>query len=168
MACLWIMMKGCSTGLMPRCMCSFLINTILQQILYCSHLLTTPLHPSRNKIERATLTGGNRQVILQGVEHPFALTVFQQDIFWTDWTERAVFRAGKDDGSGFAVLAQDLRYRPNDIHVYAASKQESCSSSCQQFNGGCSHVCVPGKRKLSMSHLHQILKWGLYPDLLSG
>lgn len=102
----------------------------------------------RDKIERATLTGENRQVIVQGVQYPFAMTVFQQDIFWTDWTERAVFRAGKDDGSGFAVLAKDLQYRPNDIHVYAASKQESCSSFCQQFNGGCSHICVSG-----MTHL---------------
>lgn len=102
----------------------------------------------RDRIERATLTGENRQVIMQGVQYPFAMTVFKQDIFWTDWTERAVFRAGKDDGSGFAVLAQDMQYRPNDIHVYAASKQESCSSSCQQFNGGCSHICVSGKNIL--------------------
>uniref|UniRef100_A0A3Q3BE47 Low-density lipoprotein receptor-related protein 2-like n=1 Tax=Kryptolebias marmoratus TaxID=37003 RepID=A0A3Q3BE47_KRYMA len=97
---------------------------------------------SSDRIERASLTGENRRVIVQGVQYPFAMTVFQQDIFWTDWTERAVFRAGKDDGSGFAVLAQDLQYRPNDIHVYAGSKQESCSSFCQQFNGGCSHVPV--------------------------
>lgn len=99
----------------------------------------------RDKIERASLTGANRQVIVRGVQYPFAMTVFKQDIFWTDWTERGVFRAGKEDGSGFAVLVQDLQYRPNDIHVYAASKQETCSSSCQQFNGGCSHVCVPGE-----------------------
>ncbi|XP_028331825.1 low-density lipoprotein receptor-related protein 2 [Gouania willdenowi] len=99
---------------------------------------------SQDKIERSTLTGENRQVIVQGVQYPFAMTVFQQDIFWTDWTERGVFRAGKDDGSGFVALAQDLQYRPNDIHVYSASKQEVCSSSCQQFNGGCSHICVSG------------------------
>ncbi|MEQ2184541.1 hypothetical protein GOODEAATRI_009041, partial [Goodea atripinnis] len=99
---------------------------------------------SLDKIERATLTGENRQVIVQGVNYPFSVTVFQQDIFWTDWTERGVFRAGKDDGSGFAVIAQDLQYRPNDIHVYSGSKQEVCSSFCQQFNGGCSHICVSG------------------------
>uniref|UniRef100_A0A3Q2DFF2 Low density lipoprotein receptor-related protein 2b n=1 Tax=Cyprinodon variegatus TaxID=28743 RepID=A0A3Q2DFF2_CYPVA len=95
-----------------------------------------------DKIERATLTGQNRQVILQGVKYPFSMTVFKQDIFWTDWTDRAVFRAGKDDGSGVTVLAQDMQYRPNDIHVYSGSKQEECSSFCQQFNGGCSHICV--------------------------
>lgn len=136
---------------MPHCMFSFLTYTVLQQIQYCWHFLKTPLLPPvscRDKIERATLTGKNRQVILRGVQYPYAMTVFQQDIFWTDWTERGVLRAGKDDGSGFAVLAQDLQYRPNDIHVFAASKQQSCSSSCQQFNGGCSNVCVPGKCRL--------------------
>ncbi|XP_054913786.1 low-density lipoprotein receptor-related protein 2 isoform X1 [Poeciliopsis prolifica] len=99
---------------------------------------------SLDKIERANLNGENREVILQGVQNPFSMTVFKQDIFWTDWTERGVFRAGKDDGSGYTVLAQDLQYRPNDIHIYASSKQEACVSFCQQFNGGCSHICVSG------------------------
>ncbi|CAB1312135.1 unnamed protein product, partial [Coregonus sp. 'balchen'] len=99
---------------------------------------------SLDKIERSTLTGESRQVIMRGVQYPYAMTVFQQDIYWTDWTTRAVYRAGKDDGSGLTVLAQELQYRPNDIHVYAGSKQEACSSPCQQYNGGCSHVCVPG------------------------
>nr|XP_046225254.1 LOW QUALITY PROTEIN: low-density lipoprotein receptor-related protein 2 [Oncorhynchus gorbuscha] len=99
---------------------------------------------SLDKIERSTLTGESRQVIMRGVQYPYAMTVFQQDIYWTDWTTRAVYRAGKDDGSGFTVLVQELQYRPKDIHVYAGSKQQACSSPCQQFNGGCSHVCVPG------------------------
>lgn len=108
-------------------------------------ILTSCLKLHRDKIERSTLTGENRQVILHGVNFPYALTVFKQDIFWTDWAEKSVFRAQKDDGSGFAVLAKDLLYKPNAIHVYSPSKQETCSSFCQQFNGGCSHTCVSGK-----------------------
>uniref|UniRef100_A0A3P8PJI2 EGF-like domain-containing protein n=1 Tax=Astatotilapia calliptera TaxID=8154 RepID=A0A3P8PJI2_ASTCA len=99
-------------------------------------------------IERSTLTGENREVIMQGLSYPFGITVYKQDIFWTDWTERGVFRASKNDGSGFTVLAQNLEYLPKDIHVHAESKQEICSSFCQQFNGGCSHVCVSGKSRL--------------------
>lgn len=85
---------------------------------------------------------------MQGLSYPFGMTVYKQDIFWTDWTERGVFRASKNDGSGFTVLAQNLEYLPRDIHVHAESKQEICSSFCQQFNGGCSHVCVSGKSRL--------------------
>lgn len=134
------MKRGCSTGLMLLCMYRVFIDRTQNCVVFFKFS-----SPNRDKIERSTLTGENRQIILHGVVYPYAMTVFQQDIFWTDWTKRAVFRARKDGGSGFAVLAQDLQYRPNDIHVYAGSKQELCSSSCQQFNGGCSHICVSGK-----------------------
>lgn len=141
-------MKGCFTGLIRCCMFNFSIYIFSRQIPYHSHLLTTPLFPPRDRIERATLTGENRQVILTGLQAPFALTVYKQDIFWTDWTEKAIFRAGKDDGSSITVLAKNMQYRPNDIHAFSAHKQENCSSPCLQFNGGCSHVCVPGESRL--------------------
>lgn len=122
----------------------------------------------RDKIERSSLTGENRQVILHGVQYPFAMTVFQQDIFWTDWTTRSVHRARKDDGSGLTAMTDRLQYRPNDIHVFAESKQESCSSPCQQFNGGCSHICVPGKGRLvdtGSGSCHQVLTVHLPPSI---
>ncbi|XP_059387967.1 low-density lipoprotein receptor-related protein 2 [Carassius carassius] len=97
-----------------------------------------------DKIERASLTGENREIILSQTQYPFSVTVFQQDIYWTDWNTRIVYRANKGDGSGLTIMATDLQYRPNDINVFSASRQESCSSPCQLFNGGCSHVCVPG------------------------
>ncbi|XP_076154846.1 low-density lipoprotein receptor-related protein 2 [Alosa pseudoharengus] len=97
-----------------------------------------------DKIERSSLTGENREVIVGFAQYPFAVTVYQQDIYWTDWNDRALYRASKDDGSGAVVLVEGLQYRPNDIHVFSSSKQESCASPCQQFNGGCSHVCVAG------------------------
>lgn len=122
-----------------------------------SLLLIPCLKIPRDKIERSTLTGENRQVILHGVQFPYGLTVYQQDIFWTDWAERSVFRAQKDDGSGFTVLAKDLLHQPNDIRVYSPSKQETCSSFCQQFNGGCSHTCVSGK---SNTTVHKFILTG--------
>lgn len=101
----------------------------------------------RDKIERASLTGQNREVILSQAQYPFAVTVFQQDIYWTDWNTWIVYRANKDDGSGLIIMASNLQYRPNDIHVFSASRQEKCLSPCQLFNGGCSHVCVAGWSK---------------------
>ena len=98
----------------------------------------------RDRIERSTLQGEDRQVVLLGVQSPYALSVFQQDLFFTDWTTRSVYRAGKDDGSELTVLIQDLQYRPNAVHVFTPAKQELCSSPCLLFNGGCSHVCVAG------------------------
>lgn len=123
----------------------YFLNTQIMGREKHRHLTTFFFFQFRDKIERSTLTGEDRQVILHGVHFPYAITVYQQDIFWTDLAEKSVFRAQKDDGSGFTVLAKDLLQQPNDIHVYSPSKQEACSSFCQQFNGGCSHTCVSGR-----------------------
>uniref|UniRef100_A0A8U8BUY5 Low-density lipoprotein receptor-related protein 2 n=1 Tax=Geospiza parvula TaxID=87175 RepID=A0A8U8BUY5_GEOPR len=96
------------------------------------------------KIERCTLTGTNREVIVSTALHPFAMTVFDQHIYWTDWNTRSIYRANKYDGSDQIVMIMNLPQRPMDIHVWAKSKQQQCMNPCNQFNGGCSHICAPG------------------------
>ncbi|NWR88915.1 LRP2 protein, partial [Furnarius figulus] len=96
------------------------------------------------KIERCTLTGTNREVIVSTALHPFAMTLFDQHIYWTDWNTRSIYRANKYDGSDQVVMIMNLPQRPMDIHVWAKSKQHQCINPCNQFNGGCSHICAPG------------------------
>ncbi|XP_069472259.1 low-density lipoprotein receptor-related protein 2 isoform X2 [Ambystoma mexicanum] len=96
------------------------------------------------KIERCSLDGANREVIVSTAIYPFAMTLFDQHIFWTDWNTRSVYRANKHDGSDQIVMIQNLPQRPMDIHVLSNSKQQQCSNPCEQFNGGCSHICAPG------------------------
>ncbi|KAL7385074.1 hypothetical protein ABVT39_014795 [Epinephelus coioides] len=99
---------------------------------------------SLQKIERSSLTGSNREVIVSTAIYPFAMTMFGQFIYWTDWNTRSIYRANKHDGSDQRVMIQNLPSRPMDIHVLASRKQQQCDSPCQQFNGGCSHICTPG------------------------
>ena len=98
----------------------------------------------RQKIERCSLTGANREVIVSTAIYPFAMTLYDQHIFWTDWNTRSIYRANKHDGSDQRVMIQNLPSRPMDLHVLSNSRQQQCSSPCQQFNGGCSHICTPG------------------------
>ncbi|TKS67243.1 Low-density lipoprotein receptor-related protein 2 [Collichthys lucidus] len=99
---------------------------------------------SLQKIERSSLTGANREVIVSTAIYPFAMTMFGQFIYWTDWNTRSIYRANKHDGSDQRLMIQNLPSRPMDIHVLASRKQQQCDSPCQQFNGGCSHICTPG------------------------
>uniref|UniRef100_A0A9J8ABN9 Low density lipoprotein receptor-related protein 2a n=1 Tax=Cyprinus carpio carpio TaxID=630221 RepID=A0A9J8ABN9_CYPCA len=99
---------------------------------------------SLQKIERCSLTGANREVIVSAAIYPFAMTVYGQHIYWTDWNTHSIYRANKHDGSDQRVMLQNLPSRPMDIHVLSNSKQQQCSSPCEQFNGGCSHICTPG------------------------
>nr|XP_046260892.1 low-density lipoprotein receptor-related protein 2a isoform X2 [Scatophagus argus] len=99
---------------------------------------------SLQKIERSSLTGFNREVIVSTAIYPFAMTMFGQFIYWTDWNTRSIYRANKHDGSDQKAMIQNLPSRPMDVHVLASRKQQQCDSPCQQFNGGCSHICTPG------------------------
>ncbi|XP_072468338.1 low-density lipoprotein receptor-related protein 2 isoform X1 [Notamacropus eugenii] len=96
------------------------------------------------KIERSSLTGANREVIISTAIHPFAMTVYDQHIYWTDWNTRTIYRANKYDGSEQIVMIMNLPLRPMDIHVLVKSRQQQCPNPCSQFNGGCSHICAPG------------------------
>uniref|UniRef100_A0A3Q2ZKI3 EGF-like domain-containing protein n=1 Tax=Hippocampus comes TaxID=109280 RepID=A0A3Q2ZKI3_HIPCM len=100
---------------------------------------------SLQKIERASLTGSNREVIVSTAIYPFAMAMFGQFIYWTDWNTRSIYRANKHDGSDQMVMIQNLPSRPMDIHVLASGKQQQCTSPCEQFNGGCSHICTPAE-----------------------
>ncbi|KAG8559732.1 hypothetical protein GDO81_017431 [Engystomops pustulosus] len=99
---------------------------------------------SLQKIERCSLTGANREVVVSTAIYPFAMTLYDQHIYWTDWNTRSIYRANKHDGSDQIVMIQNLPQRPMDIHVLSKNKQEQCASPCDQFNGGCSHICAPG------------------------
>lgn len=48
--------------------------------------------------------------------HPFALTVFEDTVYWTDWNTRTVEKGNKYDGSGREMLV-NTTHRPFDIHV---------------------------------------------------
>lgn len=47
-------------------------------------------------IESVRLDGtGRRRVIERGLPHPFALTVFEDSLFWTDWHTKSIHEANK-------------------------------------------------------------------------
>lgn len=131
------------TGQMPACKIYIYTYKIIYIYIH-THWSSTFCSTIRQKIERSHLTGSNRELIVSTAIYPFAMTMFDQFIYWTDWNTRSIYRANKHDGSGQTVMIQNLPSRPMDIHVLASMKQQQCDSPCQQFNGGCSHICTPG------------------------
>ncbi|XP_072435639.1 low-density lipoprotein receptor-related protein 2a isoform X3 [Chiloscyllium punctatum] len=99
---------------------------------------------SLRKIERCSLTGTDREVIVSTAIYPFAVTLYDEYLYWTDWNTRSIYRVNKHDGADQTVMIQNLPNRPMDIHVMSENKQQQCSNPCDQFNGGCSHICTPG------------------------
>lgn len=92
-------------------------------------------------IESADLTGGNRQhIIPTSLPDPYALTQYQDNIYWSDWSTRTIERASKITGENRIHIQKQLDFVV-DIVVYHASRQSGWNP-CAVNNGGCSHLCL--------------------------
>uniref|UniRef100_A0A8C4HHC4 EGF-like domain-containing protein n=1 Tax=Dicentrarchus labrax TaxID=13489 RepID=A0A8C4HHC4_DICLA len=91
----------------------------------------------------ASLDGTNRHTILvQDIPHIFAMTLFEEYIYWTDWETKSINRAHKTLGLNKTVLISTL-HRPMDVHIYHPYRQpEVADHPCQINNGGCSNLCL--------------------------
>lgn len=75
-------------------------------------------------IARADYNGLNYQTILKDtLPHPFALSVYENVVYWTDWTLRAIYSCNKKTGQNMQVVMSDI-YSPMDIHVYERDRQQ--------------------------------------------
>ncbi|XKL63596.1 hypothetical protein PGB90_005960 [Kerria lacca] len=98
----------------------------------------------REKIEKSTLNGANREVLISATIYPFALTVHGRYIYWTDLQLRGVFRAEKHTGANMIEIVKRLEDSPRDITVYSKERQRCSFNPCNFNNGGCAQSCHPG------------------------
>uniref|UniRef100_A0A8C2WTY4 LDL receptor related protein 1 n=1 Tax=Cyclopterus lumpus TaxID=8103 RepID=A0A8C2WTY4_CYCLU len=94
----------------------------------------------RDTIEVSKLNGAYRTVL--DIPHIFAMTLFEEYIYWTDWETKSINRAHKTLGINKTVLISTL-HRPMDVHIYHPYRQpEVAGHPCQMNNGGCSNLCL--------------------------
>ncbi|XP_056643570.1 low-density lipoprotein receptor-related protein 4 isoform X1 [Diorhabda sublineata] len=102
-----------------------------------------------NVIETSNFDGKYRKkVISKGLPHPFAITIFEDAIFWTDWHTKSISTANKVTGAGMRPLHSQLHF-PMDIHSYHPQRQPKYKNHCGKNNGGCAHMCLPNKNSYS-------------------
>ena len=77
-----------------------------------------------NTIESADFNGNYRRIIFKTVNsvHPFAISVFLENMYWTDWQESKLFRANKFTGDGKVALVSNLN-SVMDVVVYHRQRQ---------------------------------------------
>lgn len=101
------------------------------------------------KFERADFDGHNRMAFTpEHMKHPFALTVGNEYIFWTDWVTKSVSMCNKTNGAASHELFTEDQHQPNhaihpmDIYVFSRDRQPPFPSPCLVNNGNCSHLCL--------------------------
>lgn len=76
------------------------------------------------------------------LSHPFAIALYENYVYWTDWRTNSVVRANKWNGGDVTVIQRTLS-QPFDIQVLHPSRQPvDGPSPCGNNNGGCSHLCL--------------------------
>ncbi|XP_059475497.1 low-density lipoprotein receptor-related protein 1 isoform X2 [Neocloeon triangulifer] len=97
-----------------------------------------------DSIHTTTYDGGDYREVMRGHEtqtHPFAIALFENYVYWTDWRTNSVIRASKWNGSDVSVIQRTLT-QPFDIQILHPSRQPKVKSPCGVNNGGCSHLCL--------------------------
>ncbi|PNF27659.1 hypothetical protein B7P43_G15338 [Cryptotermes secundus] len=93
-------------------------------------------------VEVMDFDGRNRKTIIkEGVNYSFALTMFQNKVYWTDWKTWSIHVYDKTSTAPPKEIIHG-DYIPMDIHVWDAQRQPPGDTPCRHGNGGCSHLCL--------------------------
>lgn len=102
-----------------------------------------------DKIERADYDGSHRVVLAHSSpKHPFAITIYKNYLYFTDWVLRAVVRVNKYSGADVTWLRKDIGRLMGIVAVQNTSI-DCVASPCLLLNGGCEDACfvINGKIK---------------------
>lgn len=98
-----------------------------------------------DSIHTVTYEGKDHREIVRDstyLEHPFAITVFGNHVYWSDWRVAAIIRANKWNGSSVRVV-EGTSLKPFDVKIIHRSRQpQGLKNPCRENNGGCSHICL--------------------------
>lgn len=82
-----------------------------------------------NYIHSCTYDGRDRKVVISkrsdedpSLPHPFALTMMDDFLYWTDWHTKAIHTCNKNTGIEGKVILNEI-HSPMDIHVFDGQRQ---------------------------------------------
>jgi len=76
----------------------------------------------------------------EALSHPFAITMFESNIYYSDWRSNSIIKANKFDGSNVTTIHRTYT-QPFDVKVIHPSRQpRRIQNPCQ--NANCSHLCL--------------------------
>ncbi|XP_066992022.2 low-density lipoprotein receptor-related protein 6 [Anabrus simplex] len=86
--------------------------------------------------------GGRRTTLVDSkVPYPFALTYFNNRLYWTDWSTWYIHMYDNTSrGKPRELLHSDET--PLDILAWSPLRQPPGNTPCNHNNGGCSHLCL--------------------------
>ena len=93
-------------------------------------------------LESIKIDGTDRRVILKDVDkHPFGLAVFEDTLYWSDWSGQELISCNKYTGKNRRSIIKEPKVKIMGITVSHPSLFKSVVNFCA--GAPCSHVCLP-------------------------
>nr|XP_042899679.1 low-density lipoprotein receptor-related protein 1 isoform X4 [Parasteatoda tepidariorum] len=94
----------------------------------------------------ADLDGKNRRTVIKkgqfdAIHHIFALTVFEDQLYWTDWVTKSIERCHKYHCLNYSTIATTT-HRPMDIQVFHPFRQTPLKTTNPCTTAGCTTLCL--------------------------
>ncbi|KAL6424282.1 hypothetical protein ACFW04_009838 [Cataglyphis niger] len=87
--------------------------------------------------------GRNRRTIIShSLDYPFAITFFEDRLYWTDWKTWCIHTFDMRQSQSHPRELFHGEYIPGDIEVWDARRQPYADNPCRVNNGNCSHLCL--------------------------
>ncbi|KAF1770403.1 hypothetical protein GCK72_002221 [Caenorhabditis remanei] len=102
----------------------------------------------RDYIASCNYDGTKRRIVLRkSVRHIFALAVFEDYVYWSDWHNHTIERVHKITGDNRKILIQDKQFRPMGFKIVHPSLQsmgslKTAKHPCSQ-PARCDNLCIP-------------------------
>ncbi|XP_071101709.1 prolow-density lipoprotein receptor-related protein 1-like isoform X1 [Haliotis cracherodii] len=99
-----------------------------------------------DSVHTSTYEGLDHHLVVHNhdaLAHPFALTLFEHYVYWTDWRTNSLVRANKFNGSDVLTIQRTFT-QPFDLQVFHPKRQPPAINPCRENNGGCSNLCLIG------------------------
>ena len=77
----------------------------------------------RGTIEMSDMSGGSRRPLFNQLRQPYGVTVYGDQIYWSDWNTRSVEKADKLSGAGRSVIKSRMDF-PMDLATFHVSRQQ--------------------------------------------
>ncbi|XP_054718502.1 LOW QUALITY PROTEIN: low-density lipoprotein receptor-related protein 2-like [Uloborus diversus] len=94
-----------------------------------------------HSIESITLDGSDRKTIIKdSVHHPYSLTVFEDNLYWSDWNTFSLDSCNKFTGHKMTLMVRENGKHIMGVHVYHPVLAPAATNPC--WSHSCSHMCV--------------------------
>ncbi len=95
-----------------------------------------------DRIESARLDGTDRRLIVEGVSHPFFISVFGDNLYWSDWWSQKIFSCNKFTGRQLKTLYKEPgQTAPTGVTVFNPSMFPRHGNPC--LSALCTDLCLP-------------------------